>query len=308
MQIVDAIRNGLPARGGGGRDHEVVDLYPRRRLRRAPGAARVLERADQLLLLGVHRNRRLLLPLRASHAPGDVPKLRVPIDMLAALTSLGVALQAVAQSVQQLGDHRVADAVAQTVERHRQRPCALARPPQRRVGIAGGGRLNQRIQIAQQRRVEIDRALAAAARPSRPAARERLVRRQFTQTALDGRCRDTRGSGDQRRAAITDRLGLSRRPHPARSLREHGRQRCMLCPQGGQLHGRSVLLADQQYKQLFPYRLLVADPGSGPARSPCGASPRFHGVASLTGCSCRAPRAPVQWPALRWCSEGPVWD
>ena len=131
--------------------------------------------------------------------------------MLAALTSLGVALQAVAQSVQQLGDHRVADAVAQTVERHRQRPCALARPPQRRVGIAGGGRLNQRIQIAQQRRVEIDRALAAAARPSRPAARERLVRRQFTQTALDGRCRDTCGSGDQRRAAITDRLGLSRR-------------------------------------------------------------------------------------------------
>ena len=263
MQIVDAIRNGLPARGGGGRDHEVVDLYPRRRLRRAPGAARVLERADQLLLLGVHRNRRLLLPLRASHAPGDVPKLRVPIDMLAALTSLGVALQAVAQSVQQLGDHRVADAVAQTVERHRQRPCALARPPQRRVGIAGGGRLNQRIQIAQQRRVEIDRALAAAARPSRPAARERLVRRQFTQTALDGRCRDTRGSGDQRRAAITDRLGLSRRPHPARSLREHGRQHCMLCPQGGQLHGRSVLLADQQYKQLFPYRLLASCPNFG---------------------------------------------
>ena len=257
MQIVDAIRNGLPARGGGGRDHEVVDLYPLRRLRRAPGAARVLERADQLLLLGVHRNRRLLLPLRASHAPGDVPKLRVPIDMLAALTSLGVALQAVAQSVQQLGDHRVADAVAQTVERHRQRPCALARPPQRRVGIAGGGRLDQRIQIAQQRRVEIDRALAAAARPSRPAARERLVRRQFTQTALDGRCRDTRGSGDQRRAAIPDRLGLSRRPHPARSLREHGRQRCMLCPQGSQLHGRSVLLADQQYKQLFPYSILA---------------------------------------------------
>ena len=31
----------------------------------------------------------------------------------------------------------------------------------------------------------------------------------------------------------------------------------MLCPQGGQLHGRSVLLADQQYKQLFPYSLLV---------------------------------------------------
>ena len=31
----------------------------------------------------------------------------------------------------------------------------------------------------------------------------------------------------------------------------------MLCPQGSQLHGRSVLLADQQYKQLFPYSLLA---------------------------------------------------
>ena len=31
----------------------------------------------------------------------------------------------------------------------------------------------------------------------------------------------------------------------------------MLCPQGGQLHGRSVLLADQPYKQLFPYSLKV---------------------------------------------------
>ena len=152
-----------------------MDLYPLRRLRRAPGAARVLERADQLLLLGVHRNRRLLLPLRASHAPGDVPKLRVPIDMLAALTNLGVALQAVAQSVQQLGDHRVADAVAQTVERHRQRPCALARPPQRRVGIAGGGRLDQRIQIAQaaSRR---DRSRACGRRPPFASGRPRAAR------------------------------------------------------------------------------------------------------------------------------------
>ena len=183
--------------------------------------------------------------------------LSITAAQLSDASSFAVAVSMSWQNWQRSARMVVADAVAQTVERHRQRPCALARPPQRRVGIAGGGRLDQRIQIAQQRRVEIDRALAAAARPSRPAARERLVRRQFTQTALDGRCRDTRGSGDQRRAAITDRLGLSRRPHPARSLREHGRQRCMLCPQGSQLHGRSVLLADQQYKQLFPYSLLA---------------------------------------------------
>ena len=175
------------------------------------------------------------LPLRASHAPGDVPKLRFWQRVL-------VALQAV--SVQQLGDHcgppTSVRSGTSTAAASRDRRGRSARPTHPNRAAAS--------------RPQIDRALAAAARPSRPAARERLVRRQFTQTALDGRCRDTRGSGDQRRAAITG-LGLSRRPHPARSLREHGRQRCMLCPQGSQLHGRSVLLADQQYKQLFPYSL-----------------------------------------------------
>ena len=90
---------------------------------------------------------------------------------------------------------------------------------------------------------------------------------------------------DQRRAAITDRLGLSRRPHPARSLREHGRQRCMLCPQGGQLHGRSVLLADQQYKQLFPYSL----------RDPRLAVPAAF-LITVPSCRETSRSPPIVWP------------
>ena len=41
----------------------------------------------------------------ARTAPRDVPKLRVPVDVLAAFARLHVALQAVAQPVQQFGDH-----------------------------------------------------------------------------------------------------------------------------------------------------------------------------------------------------------
>ena len=53
----------------------------------------------------------------------------------------------------------------------------------------------------------------------------------------------------------------------------------MLCPQGGQLHGRSVLLADQPYKQLFPYSLLVQ---VGAAYEACRAEIMLQRVEGLT--------------------------
>ena len=80
----------------------------------------------------------------------------------------------------------------------------------------------------------------------------------------------------------------------------------MLCPQGSQLHGRSVLLADQQYKQLFPYsllgsatvqatvtalnglgiRVLGMGPGAGPTAAPgpsFGEDVLLSALARLTG-------------------------
>ena len=174
--------------------------------------------------------------------------------MLAALTKI-LALPCRLQDPgpcnqqRQLGDHRVADAVAQTVERHRQRPCALARPPQRRVGIAErqGGRLDQRIQIAQQpsRSRSIERLrppprtcrVRSPERAARPPSRITHARGQALEWST--RCRDTRGdvSGDQRRAAITDRLkSLTWPPTPARSLREHRAPALHALPgSGGQL-------------------------------------------------------------------------
>ena len=72
---------------------------------------RVLELADQLLLLGVDRDRRLTRGDRRGHPLVDQPELHVAIGMLRALQRLAIGLQAVAQRAQQRGDRRVMDLV-----------------------------------------------------------------------------------------------------------------------------------------------------------------------------------------------------
>ena len=219
VQIVDAVRNGLAARRG--LDQEVMDAHPLGRLRRAPRTADVLEVPHQFLFLGIHRDRRLLPSLRVTHAPRDVAKLRIPIHVLTAFTRLDVALQAIAEAVQQFGNNRVADVVAQAVERHGQRARTQAGPAQRRLGIAGGRRLHQRVQVAEQRGVTLGGALPAAARLARACADHRFARRQLTQAALNRRRRDPRRTRNLRDATVADRLRFRRRPQAARSLRQH---------------------------------------------------------------------------------------
>jgi hypothetical protein len=131
-----------------------------------PGAAAILERADQFLLLGVDRDRRLPMPLRSLDGLGNVAELRIPIRMLPAFAGLDVALQRVTQPVQQIGDDGMADGVAECLQRDRQRPDTLATPPQRRVGVAGRRRLHQRIEVAQQIGIERGGGFPATAWPA----------------------------------------------------------------------------------------------------------------------------------------------
>src|SRR6266851_6907412 len=105
VEIVDAVRDRLPLR----RDHEIVHPDAVRCSRGAPGPARVLEVPDQFLLLRIYRDRGLPQPLKPAHLPGDVAELPVAIRVLRTFLRLGVPLQAVAQFVEQFGDHRVAD-------------------------------------------------------------------------------------------------------------------------------------------------------------------------------------------------------
>ena len=140
---------------------------------RAPGAAAVPEVADQFLLLRIHGDTGLVPLLVSTYAVGEVSKLGVAIRMLAALARLRVALQAITQRVQGFSDAGVADRVADRLQRRRQDANALTRPAERRLRIAGRRRLDERIQIPEERGVEVGQRLAAATGATRVSGRQR---------------------------------------------------------------------------------------------------------------------------------------
>jgi hypothetical protein len=148
MRIVDAVGDGLATRPG---NDEVVRADTLRRLGRPPPSAAILEGPHQFLLLGVDRDRRLLPALDGPDLTRDGAKLRIPIGVLPTFASLDVALQAVAEAVQQLGDHRVADGMTERLKGQGQGARAQAGPPQGRLRIARRRRFDQRLQVAQQR-------------------------------------------------------------------------------------------------------------------------------------------------------------
>ena len=238
MQIVDPVGNGLAARRA--RNDEVMHADALRRRAGAPGPAAVLERPDQFLLLGVHRDRRLSPSLGRAHLPRDVAKLRVPVGMLTAFARLDVALQAVAEAVQQFGDHRVADGVPKGLEGDRQGARAQAGPPQRRVRIAGRGWFDQCIQVPQQRGLVRRRPLAPRTGRAHPIARQGGTAVKFPQPPADRRRREPRRAGHYRDAAVSQRPSLRRRPQAPRPLGEH------------QMQGR-MLRAERRDRHASPY-------------------------------------------------------
>src|SRR5215217_2540895 len=119
LEIVDTVRNGLATPRGSRGDHKVMHAHALGRLHRPPRPPAILEVADQLFLLRVDGDRRLPTALPPAHRLRDIAKLRIPIGMLPSLTRLDVALEAVTQRVQEVGDHRVADVMPQALHGHR---------------------------------------------------------------------------------------------------------------------------------------------------------------------------------------------
>src|SRR6516164_242106 len=116
-------------------------------------ATGVLEVADQLLLFGVYRNRRFTRGQSGADLSIDIAELFVPIRTAAALAGLAVALQAVVQLSQQIGDNVVPDAVAHRAQRLGEIAQAATGPQQRRLWVAARRRLDQTPQVGQQRGV-----------------------------------------------------------------------------------------------------------------------------------------------------------
>ena len=102
-------------------------------------------------------------------------------------------MQAVVELAQQIGDHVVPDAVAHRLQRLGQIAQTATGPQQRRLRITARRRLDQTLQVGQQRGVGLAQLLAAAARtthpPRAPVSRCRLAK--FGEAAIDSAARNS---------------------------------------------------------------------------------------------------------------------
>lgn len=140
------------------------------------------------------------------------------------------------------------------------------------VRIAGRGGFDQGIEIAEQRRIELSGSLPTAPALARAPRRQRQVRLEFAQAALNRRPRNPRGPLDQADAAMPERARFGGRPQPPRALGKHRRQRRMFGAERGQSHaspynapGKST----NQINQLFLYKplgLTSCSTAIGPSR------------------------------------------
>jgi len=219
--VVDPIGHGAAE----ARNQEIVHPHRFRLALRAPFAPAVLEIADQLLLLGVDRDRRLARRKRRLHLRVDVAELGVAVGMACPFAGLAVGLQAVAERAQRGPDRIVTDAVAERTQPRGQVAQALSRPLERCFRVAAGRRLDQVAQIVEQARVGGGERLAPAARPANP---PRLRRHRIAQLGQASPDRAARNAGDARHrtdAAGSGRLRLGRRKAPPAPLIEHRLER-----------------------------------------------------------------------------------
>src|SRR5260370_36959535 len=109
---------------------------------RPPLPAAILEVTDQLLLLGIDGNDRLLLDQCCLDQIIDVTKLGVSIWMAVAFSSLAIALQAEVQLVQQLTNHGTTDRMTLRAQFRGEPTHAPVGPAQWRLRIAARRPLN----------------------------------------------------------------------------------------------------------------------------------------------------------------------
>ena len=200
-----------------------------------PRLAASLETAGPFLLFRVDGHRRIArrLVLRR-HASGRV-ELSATIRMVAAFPGFARRLKAAVKLRQKVADTPPADWMTLPGPFLRKPRRALARPPQRRLRIAPGCRLNQRIKGVQQRRTLVGQPLAPApfgadaslrgdAERRWRGRRQGRRRRQFLQTGLNRRSRHANGLGHRAHAAPPQTARFNAGPKTQRRFVQPPRQ------------------------------------------------------------------------------------
>ena len=235
--VIDPVRHRLAQAVLG----EVVRARGRGLALGPPLPARVLELADQFLLLGVHADHRIGGALMVFDLLVDVTELRVPVRVPLALDGLGVALQAEPLLPQQVTDGVGADPVTLAGQFCRQLAGRLHRPPQRRHRITPLIRLDQGQQRRAQPRVQVGRPLASPAGPAGPA--QRLgTRVQLIDSQRHRGLADPGGPGHRPDPAVPQRTGLGPHQQPPLPLIQMREDRLELRRQhlSGFLHGANT--------------------------------------------------------------------
>src|SRR3984957_16356941 len=130
--VVDAVRDCLPQSVL----RKIVDQRLLRHPLRLPLVPSILEIADQLLLLGIHRDNRLSAPHASIGGRVDALKLSVAIGVSRTFAALAHRLEAIAEVIQQPTHRRRTHRPSLRAQSSGELRSALACPPQRRPRVA----------------------------------------------------------------------------------------------------------------------------------------------------------------------------
>src|SRR4051794_35742540 len=150
---------------------KVVAVDPPRLAFAAPVRAGILVVADQLFLLRIDRDHRLIVGLEGQDLGIDVLELGITVRMVAAFVGLEVTLAIEAKTAQQAADRVGGDLMPHRAQRRRQLFRTLRDPQQRSLRIPQRRRLDQAQKVAHQRGIGVSQPLATAARPPEPLVR-----------------------------------------------------------------------------------------------------------------------------------------
>jgi len=179
----------------------------------APCPACILEIANQLLLFGVDRDRRLTLGQGRVDRPVDILELGVAVGMVRTLAALAVCLKAVAASAQYRTDAGVTDAMTQIAQGPSNLAKALDRPAKRLLRIAALRRCDDPIEILNQPRICFFQQLTASSRSPHPTIRGHAAR-EFFQTATNGAAGNPGNSRHRGNAAPAGDQRFARHKNP----------------------------------------------------------------------------------------------
>lgn len=201
---------------------KVVDAHQFRLSLGMPFPPPVLEVANPFLLLRIDLHHEVPLVLKILDTVVDVPKLRIAIRMTGAFLGLLIALQAIAQLVQQGGHRLVADRMPLRAQRGGQLPSAPTGPAEGAFGIAARRRFDEPFQRHGQSRPRVRQWLAAAAPfPNATRRAVRHLRTLFQRPLMQRGARQARGLGHDTLSSIAQCLRRHGRPHPTSSLVQH---------------------------------------------------------------------------------------